>query len=327
MRYISIFSGIEASSAAWEKLGWLPLAFSEIEPFPCRVLAHHFPDVVNLGDIKQVEWGDFFSAADVVVGGGSPCQAFSSAGNRRGLMDERGRLMFEYIRCIKEVRPRWFIWENVPGVLSQDKGSAFAALLLGLEECGYSLAWRVLDAQYFGVAQRRRRVFVIGHIGDAAGPPAAVLFERESLREYPRSGEKKRKELAALRGANLKDAYGIASVTAHTLDFGTRGTGVSHESSFTLTCSDRHIVCYDQAELAAQPNDASFVEKSGCIRRLTPLECERLQGFPDGWTDIDSASDNARYKALGNSMAVPVMEWLGRRIDMVDKIMKGGEDL
>ena len=164
VRYISLFSGIEAASVAWGPLGWEPVAFAEIEKFPSAVLAERFPQVPNLGDVAQVDWSGYCGAVDVVVGG-SPCQAFSIAGNRRGLMDERGLLMLEYCRAVGEVRPRWVVWENVPGVLSQDSGLAFGTLLGELEERGYSLAWRVLDAQYFGVAQRRRRVFLVGHLG------------------------------------------------------------------------------------------------------------------------------------------------------------------
>ena len=164
MRYVSLFSGIEAASVAWGPLGWNPVAFAEIEPFPCKVLEKRFPGVPNLGDVSKVDWSPYAGAVDVVVGG-SPCQAFSVAGKRKGLMDERGRLMLEYVRAVRDLRPRWLLWETVPGVLSQDGGRAFGTLLGALEDCGYSLAWRVLDAQFFGVAQRRRRVFLVGHLG------------------------------------------------------------------------------------------------------------------------------------------------------------------
>lgn len=168
MRYVSLFSGIEAASVAWDALGWEPVAFAEIEPFPCKLLARRFPDVPNLGDVSKIDWSEYAGSVDLVVGG-SPCQAFSVAGRRGGLMDERGRLMLEYVRAVRDLRPRWLLWENVPGVLSQDKGRAFGTLLGELAECGYSLAWRVLDAQFFGVAQRRRRVFLVGHLGAGGG--------------------------------------------------------------------------------------------------------------------------------------------------------------
>lgn len=202
MRYVSLFSGIEAASVAWEHLGWEPVAFAEIEPFPCKVLEKRFPDVPNLGDVSEIDWSPYVGAVDLVVGG-SPCQAFSVAGRRRGLMDERGRLMLEYVRAVRDLRPRWLLWENVPGVLSQDGGRAFGTLLGALEDCGYSLAWRVLDAQFFGVAQRRRRVFLVGHLGADVGAAAAVLFERDSVSGNTVSGKQKREELAAVPEGGL----------------------------------------------------------------------------------------------------------------------------
>lgn len=197
MRYVSLFSGIEAASVAWEPLGWEPVAFAEIEPFPCKLLEKRFPGVPNLGDVSKVDWSPYVGAVDLVVGG-SPCQAFSVAGKRKGLMDERGRLMLEYVRAVRDLRPRWLLWENVPGVLSQDGGRAFGTLLGALEDCGYSLAWRVLDAQFYRVAQRRRRVFLVGHLGADVGAAASVLFERDSVSGNTVSGKQKREELAAV---------------------------------------------------------------------------------------------------------------------------------
>ena len=213
MRYISIFSGIEAASVALEGMGWEAVAFSEIDPFPSAVLQAHYPNVPNLGDITKIDWSPYRGSVDVVVGG-SPCQSFSIAGGREGL-DGESRLMYEYIRCIDEVRPRFLLWENVPGVFSVDGGRAFGILLDALENLGYSLAWRTLDAQFVRVAdrddsgrirgwvgpvaQRRRRVFLVGHIGDGAAP-AAVLFERESVSGNTQSSREKRKELARAAG-------------------------------------------------------------------------------------------------------------------------------
>lgn len=419
LRYISLFSGIEAASVAWEPLGWEPVAFSEIEPFPCAVLAERFPDVPNLGDVNEIDWSDYVGAVDLIVGG-SPCQAFSVAGRRRGLMDERGRLMLQYVRAVREVRPRWLLWENVPGVLSQSGGDAFATLHRELAECGYSLAWRVLDAQFAGVAQRRRRVFLVGH--SDPGRAAAVLFERESLRWDSPSSRDKRKELAAAAGRgsagscfgilgnvcdrrstqngsgvsedvaptlNMVDRHAVSydgrapgaaiafsagqsaksgSVAAHaevaptlragssgtnqvpTICFnhsasGSRGLGESVELSPTLrsspgNCSNMPSVCMASGQANAETmegcspmltrrgrKDSTVVTSGYCVRRLTPVECERLQGFPDGWTAIpwrgnpvEECPDTPRYKALGNSMAVPVMRWIGRRIQFVDGI-------
>ena len=166
MRYVSLFSGVEAATLAWGPLGWEPMAFAEIEPFPCAVLAHRFPEVENLGDVAKVDWEEFkreHGIPDVVVGG-SPCQSFSIAGKREGL-DGASGLMWEFVRACDQLRPRWVVWENVPGALSSSGGEDFRCLLQALDELGYLVAWRVLDAQFFGVAQRRRRVFLVGSLG------------------------------------------------------------------------------------------------------------------------------------------------------------------
>ena len=178
LKYLSICSGIEAATVAWHHLGWQPMGFSEIDSFARAVLAHHYPDVPLHGDFTALKENDY-AAIDLLVGG-TPCQSFSVAGLRKGLADDRGNLALEFIRLAERTRPRWLVWENVPGVLSIDGGRTFGAFLGALAQCGYGFAYRVLDAQYFGVPQRRRRVFVVGYSGDWR-PAAAVLFERESL--------------------------------------------------------------------------------------------------------------------------------------------------
>lgn len=310
MRYVSLFSGIEAASVAWGQLDWTPVAFSEIDPFPCAVLAERFPDVPNLGDISNIDWGDYVGSVDLVVGG-SPCQAFSIAGRRQGLLDQRGLLMLEYVRAVRELHPKWLLWENVPGVFSQSDGDAFETFQRELEQCGYSLAWRTFDAQFFGVTQRRKRCFLVGH--SDIGCAAAVLFEREALRWDCQTGKEKRQQL---------------SVTAN------RNAG--NEGCFCLQGS---LICIadDTAHAAIDINLCGTLKCGGAvpyftdgvvIRNLTPVECERLQGFPDNWTQIswhgkpaDQCPDAPRYKALGNSMAVPVMLWIGKRIQMVEQVM------
>ena len=180
MRYLSVCSGVEAASVAWHDLGWTPVAFSEIEPFPSAVLKHRFPDVPNLGDMtKYKEWPIEPGTVDVLVGG-TPCQSFSVAGLRKGLDDPRGNLMLVYLGLAEHLRVPWLVWENVPGVLSSNGGRDFGTFLGALGQLGYRWSYRVLDAQYFGVPQRRRRVFVVAHLGDGAHP-AKVLFERESV--------------------------------------------------------------------------------------------------------------------------------------------------
>lgn len=176
MKYVSLFSGIEAATVAWEPLGWEPVCFAEFDEFPSAVLAERYPDVPNVGDVTKANWKKYRNKVDLVVGG-SPCQSFSIAGKREGLQGESG-LMFEYIRAVREIRPRWFLWENVPGALSSEDGEAFRQLLSEMDKLGYGLAWRVLDAQFFGVAQRRRRLFLVGHLG--ACPPSAYSLSQRA---------------------------------------------------------------------------------------------------------------------------------------------------
>lgn len=442
MRYVSIFSGIEAASVAWEPLGWEPVAFSEIEPFPSAVLAARYPRVPNLSDITKIDWSQHSEcvSADVLVGG-SPCQSFSVAGSRTGLAGASG-LMWEYVRAVRELRPRWLVWENVPGALSSSHGEDFACLLRALDGLGYGLAWRVLDAQYYGVAQRRRRVFLVGSLGEQRA--CDVLFEPDCLRwDHPTSREK-RQALAskAQNGLGGADDGGgcltpwdtqsrrvyrpdgawptldtrarsggdgrAVALDYHPQDSRIRyadedvsqtlsarmGTGgnnvplvqeaksvaflpnaghragsmaVSEELSPTLkTDHNPAVLCatdsganaaiakdYAPTLTAHEGKSASYVfsgqnsAKAGLsldadtsptlsttkqptvsapnvVRRLTPTECERLQGFPDGWTDVpyrgrEHAPDGPRYKAIGNSMAVPVMAWIGRRIQQTEE--------
>lgn len=464
MRYVSIFSGVEAATLAWEPLGWEPLAFCEIDDFPSAVLAERWPNVPNLGDITKVDWKkEIHGAVDLVVGG-SPCQSFSIAGKREGLKGASG-LMFEYIRCVQELMPRWFLWENVKGALSCEGGAAFGQLLGEMDALGYGLAWRVLDAQFFGVAQRRERLFLVGHLGDARA--CEVLFEPESMCWDTPSSREKRKAVAAASGRcvaqgsgtgrlnpdSQHDTFSIAGniigrkpenggngrvfqepgepmYTLTTIDRpavafkyhqGSKagGIGAAVEQSPTLT-ADYHnpAVMYEESETCtaglsetgqanqggkgpliqdeisgtlstvnnqslvcmtdkqkntsvddeiagtisahtrkdppvvafknhqgaangsgtdeSEPiagyhnlNDNTTTESgiNSVVRRLTPLECERLQGFPDNHTRIpwkgkpaEECPDSLRYKACGNSMAVPVMRWLGERIEAVDRL-------
>ena len=193
LRYLSVCSGIEAATVAWHPLGFEASGFSEIEPFARAVLSHHYPDVPLFGDFTTLTEHDY-GAIDLLVGG-TPCQSFSIAGLRKGFADDRGNLALGFIRLAQSAKPRWVVWENVPGVLSIDRGRTFGTFLGALAECGYGFAYRVLDAQYFGVPQRRRRVFVIGYLGDWR-PAAAVLFERESLQRDITPRRQTRQEVA-----------------------------------------------------------------------------------------------------------------------------------
>jgi DNA (cytosine-5)-methyltransferase 1 len=515
MNYLSVCSGVEAATVAWHKLGWNPVAFSEIEKFPSEVLAHHYPGVPNLGDMSNYkEWNFGKKTIDLLVGG-TPCQSFSVAGLRKGLEDPRGNLALIYVGILNKFKPKWFIWENVPGVLSSNKGRDFGSFLGAVGKLGYGFSYRVLDAQNFGVPQRRRRVFVVGHFGDWR-PAAEVLFEPESLSRHIEESRKKRKDtpkdtrigidtsgpLAArdykdmgTDGLNRTSAKMIPT-TAHCLQttsndysradgfnmipeqtdallardykglnsdsldkkaivevfenhpadsrvkqmgdtchsvtarWGTGGgnipfvlggqhpnAAVSKNKSPTLTnamgsggghvpvlnnpiaysiredgqknnmsvtkldvsnCLSSHqpsimshhaqTFVMDQAvafgwqnsdsqsmsvdtitptldksktpavafdtynttvsntnQTIKSPNggvqeSVGTVFKNMAVRKLTPIECERLQGFPDGYTNIkENCPDGHRYKAMGNSMAVPVMKWIGKRIELVSK--------
>lgn len=229
MIYASVCSGVEAASLAWMPLGWKAAWFSEIEPFPCAVLKHRFPEVPNLGDMTKIkvetienETGKLQrfkneSGADVVVPGGvdllvggTPCQGFSVAGKRDGLNDPRSALCLAYCELLETMRPRWFVWENVPGVFSANRGDDFRAFLRKIDEIGYSCAWRVLDAQYVrvdgfprAIPQRRRRVFVVGHFGSDFRCPAGVLFEPESVFRNTPPRRTKRKRFAERAGRSI----------------------------------------------------------------------------------------------------------------------------
>lgn len=338
MRYLSLCSGIEAASVAWEPLGWQPVGFCEIEAFPSAVLAHRFPSVPNYGDMTQLE-GRNLGTVDIVVGG-TPCQGFSIAGKRGGLADERSGLAMHFVRIVSDIRPKWIIWENVPGVFSTHGGRDFGAFVRSLAEGGYHLAWRVLDAQFFGVPQRRRRLFVVGHSGDWRYP-ASVLFEPESLRGHLAPGGKA--ETAAASGAEggAGACRGTACVTqALTRSFGCGGADDNRaQGGFyipvmpPLTTTPYADNVWQEGRLISVARcltirterydfeTETLIPWHG-VRRITPLEAERLQGFPDGWTDIPwrgrPAPDRLRYRALGNAMCVNVMRWIGERIADVE---------
>lgn len=573
MDYLSICSGIEAASVAWEPLGWKPVGFAEVEPFCRALLKHYWPGVRNHGDFTKLS-GMFIPAADLLVAG-TPCQDFSVAGLRAGLDGTRGNLTLEWLALVERTRFRWLVWENVPGVLSLDEGRVFGLILTRLAELGYGFAYRILDAQHFGVPQRRRRIFLVGYLGDWR-PAAAVLFERSSLLWNPAPSRPAREESAGTLGGgsgergwcddtdratfvadpltaneghtwshagkghrthnvipelshavrprqeskcndadridyipeiamsisarDFKGAYperSSSTVVAHTLradgfdasedgtgrgpplivahyqdsQFGAKeydtaairagripehsmvvhslhdmGHGVSEDGTgrgapiipilevgsdrrndkrdglgigsegdpmFTLQSGKQHAIAFRTNQTSAQgpihseevtdtlaqdhppavafkenqraevteddtaaltngggkpgqgyPAILSFTERSrpkgrnlefqedtayaltnpgsggrthsrqllhqARVRRLTPIECERLQGFPDNYTRVvyrgKLAADGPRYRALGNSMAVPVMRWIGKRIQAVEELLiKAGD--
>ncbi|WP_430256524.1 DNA cytosine methyltransferase [Neorhizobium sp. DAR64872/K0K18] len=447
MIYGSVCSGIEAATMAWHPLGWTPKFFSEIEAFPSAVLAHHYGSnmpgeplakngIPNYGDFTQI--GADAGPIDLLVGG-TPCQSFSVAGKRLGLDDPRGNLALEYLSLARRLRARWIVWENVPGVVSsvtdEEDGegglqsgiegreagdewieeSDFATFLTFVRECGYGFAYRVLDAQYvrvdgFGraVPQRRRRVFVVGYLGDWRRA-AAVLLEPQGMRGDSAPSREQGKRVAPTIASRPSGGGGlgtdfdldgglITSDVAPTMRAGGNKTGgdrppgtdvdtleslvafpltagmaasaarMPHEQGALLpicfnsredpevtwdragalgsSSPQSQAVAFDMRgrEGGAQfegPHDTaniraasggsskSYVAQEWAVRRLTPTECERLQGFPDSFTDVpwgkkDTAPDGPRYKALGNSMAVNAMRWIGQRIDIMEKLIEAG---
>jgi len=419
----SVCSGIEAASVAWNPLGWRCAFMSEIEAFPRAVLKHHYEDIPLHGDFTTIQAGEY-EPIDVLVGG-TPCQSFSIAGLRGGMDDARGNLALGYLRLADRLRPRWVVWENVPGVRSSDAGRDFGAFLGGLGELGYGWAYASLDAQYFGLAQRRERVFVVGYLGDWRRA-AAVLFESASMRGDSPPGRKPGEGIAPTISSRPTGGGGLG--TDFDLDGGlitgtlntsiARGTGGANEASFlhvvdsdctenliahTMTARmgrARGTACVDEPALVVgtlqsggtnrghgtagtnnqavaaghiisvshtlgtkynasedgtghgtplvayaiqeravsenlengpqgkgyQPDIAYTLEARNKVqsvsmpgvRRLMPVECEKLQGLPPGYTDVPyrgkPAADGPRYRAIGNSFAVPVVRWIGERI-------------
>ena len=391
LTYGSVCSGIEAASVAWEPLGLSPAWFAQFDPehdynkgpdFPSAVLAHHWPHIPNLGDMTKIAdmLRDGSACAPDILVGGTPCQAFSVAGMRKGLDDARGQLTIKFVEIADEIDKQRgaghecvILWENVPGVLSS-KDNAFGCFLAGLvgEDCELvppggkwsnagcvsgpkrTVAWRILDAQYFGVAQRRRRVFVVASARKDFDP-TAVLFEREGVRRDTAPSREARTVVAALtangvgaRGADDNQGqaghlipqagFRMVAYSVKTANTSSNGWGIQENVTHTLDTAQGVAVAFaenSRQEVRIEGGDGQIIGALSCgggkvgqgypavmvgmaVRRLMPVECERLQGFPDGHTQVPyrgkPASDGPRYKALGNSMAVCCMEWIGRRI-------------
>ena len=414
MRYLSLFSGIEAAGVAWGPLGWTPVGFAEIEPFPCSLLEHSFPGVPNLGDVTTITDAQIAALGPIdLVVGGSPCQDLSVAGKRAGLKGARSSLFHEQVRIFHAARTfcgaRFLVWENVPGVFSTHGGRDFAVVVGALAGCelavpvdgwGYEgvaagpnglVEWCVLDAQFFGVAQRRRRVFAVLDAGNWRDRPP-ILLEPESLRGNPPARGEAGQAVTGTLAARPRGGGGLGTdfdvdggLIAHSLradgfdaseDGSGRGTPLVPDVAWALQerdakgsdsdTKDGHLIpvaLFDERNVTSPENRAACdprkavptmhekpmsvafdpqgggkqttlgASASGAgalgttkvpaiagmrVRRLTPRECERLQGFPDDWTAVPHrgrpAADGPRYRALGNSMAVPCMAWIGRQI-------------
>ena len=320
-KYLSLFSGIGGFDLAFQRLAWDCAGVCEIDPQAQSVLRRRFPGVTVFDDVHKVGKNTHAKHSVDLVCGGFPCQDLSIAGRRAGLAGGRSGLWFEFARIIDELEPRWVVIENVPGLLSSNAGRDFAVILSWLVQRGYGVCWRVLDAQYFGVPQRRRRVFIVASFGN--GRAAQVLFERESGGGDFAQGRDEGQEVAhsLTTRTNHFDPefqdYVIGSLQAHAREHGHAMTTQQAAESGQLIAT-REIAQSLTSNYGKQPDNSDSAQGptlAFCatgVRRLMPVECERLQGFPDGWTD--GQSDSARYRQLGNAVAVPVIEWLAQRI-------------
>jgi DNA (cytosine-5)-methyltransferase 1 len=355
MKSVSLFSGIGGFDLGFQRAGIECVAVCEIDKNAQSVLLRRFPEAKLFDDVRKVGKETHERKSIDIVCGGFPCQDVSIVGKRAGIAGERSGLWFEFARVIDELEPQWVVIENVPGLLSSNKGKDFAVIVQWLAQRGYGVAWRILDAQYFGVPQRRRRVFIVASFGN--GSAAEVLFESESgTWDYPPSRE-----------AGKEVAYSLRANPSHSGDKGDGGinttmianTVQAQEAKKSNSPENNYVLAFGWNKSPSQT--MSVTEKAGAlqasptsnpaiwemshadeavrengevvptlqarmgtggnqvpmrgVRRLMPIECERLQGFPDGWTN--GQSDSARYKQLGNAVAVPVVEWIGKRIKAV----------
>jgi DNA (cytosine-5)-methyltransferase 1 len=315
---LSLFSGIGGFDLGFEFAGCETVAQVEADGYCQTVLAHHWPEVPRYGDICEFD-GRAYRGVDIITGG-FPCQDLSLAGRRAGLSGARSGLFYEMLRVVAEARPRLLVWENVPGLLSEDSGNAMRTVCAELADIGYFGAWRMLDSQFYGVPQMRRRVFGAFALGGAGGwaSGAAVLLEPEGGCWHPETGRKAREKVAyCLDGGAGGDSgkeqqrtfvpevsYACAARDGKGVNQrGNQTTLVAHGPAYALRRDPGGI---------GQGHNTNYVADAA-VRRLTPLECERLQGFPDGWTAVGGMSDTQRYKQIGNAVSVPVAYWIGLR--------------
>ena len=332
MIYGSVCTGIAGDEVALSRAGldWTPKWFSDNNSFCSSLLKHYYPDVPNQGgDMLLI--GEEHGPIDLLVGG-TPCQSYSTAGalhgGRKGLADFRGNLALEFCRIAVETRAKWIVWENVPGALTSFSGpeqneeggeweetSDFGTFLGRLSDCGYGWAYRVLNAEFFGSAQRRRRLLVVGYFGDWR-PAAAVLFEREGFYRDASKGREKREIIGFSPIKNL-EGEGGQQIPCNNF-------GIKNKASCLSTSNQRCDGDTETFVVVKSPGSSD-------VRRLTPRECERLQGFPDDYTLIPYkgklATDSVRYHAIGNAFNVFIMRWLFQRLDLVDKFLKEPRDL
>ena len=314
MKYLSVCSGIESATVAWEPLGWECVGLCDFASFPQKVLSHHYPNTTLFTDITKLTQHEKYKKIkfDLLVGG-TPCKYFSDAGLNKGMDDIRGRISLEYARILKDKRPKWFIWENVEGVFKKQHKKALCEIISSftgidfkpesLDKQGivqgeeYSIAYRVLDSQYFGVPQRRKRIYIVGYRGKNWKIPFSILFEQGCFESVKEKNKSKRDEYTKNILGEIKLAGTITKSYGQTQ---TDGMGPVSTSNF-------------------------WVDDNG-IRCFTERELERLQGFPDGYLDFEVDGKKPGYSAvkgaLGNSMTVNVMYWIGQRINFIDNYIE-----
>lgn len=380
---VSLFAGIGGFELAMERVGIEPVVSVEIDKKASGVLAQHFPNTTIMGDIKGVSGADLLSAgfnpANGIITGGFPCQDLSVAGRRAGLDGERSGLFWEIHRLIAETQTKWFVLENVPGLLSSNNGRDMGIVLGSLAELGYGLSYRILDAQHFGVAQRRRRVFIVGRLGNDWRTPAKILDIGQGRRGYHQKSLTKGQGAATKIDASTATSYGQTGFSRYTEGVTTL-THFQHkrpednivvepyvkivrsgerdaegnlpaevwaerqtaptlnlmdntgESRATVIVFNPHkedgarvqgdVINTLTALMGTGGNNVPMLTAASAIRRLTPVECERLQGFPDEWTKISAdkqQADGSRYKQTGNAVAVPVVQWILGRIALSEQ--------
>ena len=334
---VSLFAGVGGFELALKGAGIEVAASVEIDEKARGVLARHFPETPLFSDVCEVTGNQLkdagFRPDRGIIAGGFPCQDLSIAGKRAGLGGPHSKLFWEFERLVGETQPRWLVIENVPGLLSSNRGRDMGAVLGALVNRGYGVSWRVLDAQFFGVPQRRRRVVIVGHLGDDGEASSKVLSLEESLRGHPQPGDPKRAFLAASDGEGASGDNLAAALTAKLAKHSTGPSGYE-VGNLVLVKSRRaqsqsDFEAWAPSEVAPALNgfdntsDQRATILASGVRRFTPRECERLQGFPDDWTaerfhfqkqQLVRQLDSSRYRQMGNAIAVPVFEWVFRNI-------------
>jgi DNA (cytosine-5)-methyltransferase 1 len=338
---VSLFAGVGGFDLALERNGISVVASVEIDPFARGVLQRHFPNSTIFNDVQEVTGEQLiqagFDPAHGVIAGGSPCQNFSIAGKRAGLAGKQSGLFWDFHRLLEETKAQYFIFENVPGLLSSHGGADFGAILGSLVNLGYGISYRILDAQFYGLAARRKRVFIVGSLGDPGGSSARVLALAEGHARYLEEISRKasRASLSAKESARGNSASEVTSPGIETstqlpvpLAFHMKQNPISGSISPALgVTSDGMGVAYDEYNGTISPIHHALrsgtVQSTGVlvdriVRRLTEIECERVMGFPDEWTkyhaDGSKQTKGHRYKQMGNAVAVPVAEWIIARL-------------